>query len=92
MSPESKKKGAGKDLSRRNFLKKSMIGGAAAAVYSVAPAFVRNARSSSGSLENITKISCIYINISPISLIYHKRKTIFCCFSYYRESSFKLPF
>ena len=50
MSPESKKKGTGKALSRRNFLKKSMMGGAAAAVYSVAPAFVRNARSSSGSL------------------------------------------
>lgn len=50
MSKQSESKGAAQSLSRRNFLKKAMAGGVAAAAMSVAPAFVRNARSSSGSL------------------------------------------
>ena len=50
MRDESRKNGDAKALSRRNFLKKAVVGGVAAAAMSVAPAFVRNARSSSGSL------------------------------------------
>lgn len=50
MTDESRKNGDAKTLSRRNFLKNAFVGGVAATAMSVAPAFVRNARSSSGSL------------------------------------------
>lgn len=50
MSEAPDKKGLGKTVSRRNFLKQALVGGAAAAAVGVAPAFVKNARSSSGSL------------------------------------------
>lgn len=50
MSQGSEKKGNAKTLSRRKFLTKSVLGGLAATAMGVAPAFVRDARSSSGSL------------------------------------------
>ncbi|MEF2230542.1 MAG: extracellular solute-binding protein, partial [Pseudodesulfovibrio sp.] len=50
MAKNTSKEGRGATVSRRSFLTKTMIGGVAAAAMSVAPAFVRDARSSSGSL------------------------------------------